>query len=89
MMLGRIWTTLVQWCVAARFRNCGVGNHCAVQDQKANAALTDLVLWRNDVGDAGATALADALQATVLNVWAHSVPGMCTLLPQMLLCKVV
>ena len=45
---------------------CGVGDHCAVQDQKANATLTDLVLWGNDVGDAGATALADALQATVL-----------------------
>ena len=37
----------------------------AVQDQKANAILTALNLRDNHVGDAGATALADALQATV------------------------
>ena len=37
-----------------------------VQDHKANTSLTDLSLWNNNVGDAGATALADALQATVL-----------------------
>ena len=36
-----------------------------LQDQKANATLTALVLRDNHVGDAGATALADALQATV------------------------
>ena len=55
----------MQWCVAARF--CAAELVItAAQDQKANATLTELVLWGNDVGDAGATALADALQATVL-----------------------
>ena len=64
-MLGRIWTTLVQWCVAARF--CAAELVItAAQDQKANATLTELNLYNNRVGDAGATALADALQATVL-----------------------
>ena len=37
-----------------------------MQDQKANRALTTLWLNENKVGNAGATALADALQATVL-----------------------
>ena len=38
----------------------------AVKDQKANTTLTKLFLSGNRVGDAGAAALADALQATVL-----------------------
>ena len=38
----------------------------AVQDQKANATLTELYLRGNTVGDGGASALADALKATVL-----------------------
>ena len=59
-----LWTTLVQWCVEERF--CAAELVItAVQDQKANATLTKLVLSNNHVGDAGATALADALQATV------------------------
>ena len=37
----------------------------AVQHQKVNRALTTLVLAFNDVGDAGAAALAKALKATV------------------------
>ena len=52
----------------------------AVKDHEANATLTELNLYNNRVGDAGATALADALQATVLTckkcvfragVWCH------------------
>ena len=59
-----LWTTLVQWCVEERF--CAAELVItAVQDQKANATLTALNLRGNHVGDAGATALADALQATV------------------------
>ena len=59
-----LWTTLVQWCVAARF--CAAELVItAVQDQKANATLTELSLKSNKVGEARATALADALQATV------------------------
>ena len=38
----------------------------AVKDQKANTSLTALHLNGNRVGDAGATALAKALKATVL-----------------------
>ena len=37
-----------------------------VQDHKANTSLTELNLWNNKVGDAGATALAEAVKATVL-----------------------
>ena len=37
-----------------------------VKDHQANTSLTTLDLEGNEVGDAGATALADALQATVL-----------------------
>ena len=37
-----------------------------VTDQKANTSLTALNLRDNNVGDAGAAALADALQARVL-----------------------
>ena len=36
-----------------------------VQDQKANATLTELNLNSNNVGDAGASALAEAVKATV------------------------
>ena len=38
----------------------------AVKDHQANTSLTKLFLDGNKVGDAGAAALADALQATVL-----------------------
>ena len=38
----------------------------AVKDHQANTSLTTLDLGSNKVGDAGATALAEALQATVL-----------------------
>ena len=38
----------------------------AVKDHKANTSLTFLGLWNNNVGDAGAAALAESLQATVL-----------------------
>ena len=39
----------------------------AVKDQKANTTLTELNLFGNHVGDAGATVLAEALKATVLS----------------------
>ena len=38
----------------------------SVNDHEANGTLTELRLNSNKVEDAGATALADALQATVL-----------------------
>ena len=38
----------------------------SVKDHEANATLTKLDLQNNRVGDAGAAALADALQAAVL-----------------------
>ena len=38
----------------------------SVTDHKANATLTKLNLYDNRVGDAGASALADALKAAVL-----------------------
>ena len=47
----------------------------AVQDQKVNRALTTLFLNNNDVGDAGAAALAEALKATVFDVFIVSVQG--------------
>ena len=46
-----------------------VSVNAAVQDQKANTTLTILSLSSNKVGDAGASALAGALQATVLALW--------------------
>ena len=55
----------------------------AVQDQKANRALTTLDLRYNDVGDAGAAALAEALKATVFDVFTVSVQGVRPLLPKM------
>ena len=33
------------------------------KNYEANSALTHLILWRNNVGDAGAVALAEALKA--------------------------
>ena len=54
----------------------------AVQDQKVNRALTTFVLSYNDVGDAGAAALAEALKATVFDVFIVSVQGVCPLLPK-------
>ena len=50
----------------------------AVKDQKAKTTLTELCLYGNKVGDAGATALAEALKATVLTCsqWA-----LCLLFP--------
>ena len=43
-----------------------VSVNAAVKDHQANTSLIELNLDNNKVGDAGATALADALQATVL-----------------------
>ena len=53
------------WCVVAHICAplCVVA---AVNDHQANTTLTELYLRSNGVGNAGATALADALQATVL-----------------------
>ena len=45
-------------------RSCSVGDR--TQDQKANRALTTLYLDGNNVGGAGAAALAEALKATAL-----------------------
>ena len=58
-------------CVGAVMSDSNACNHLsagmdAVKDHKANTSLTELYLYRNNVGDAGAGALADALQATVL-----------------------
>ena len=55
------------WCVVAHICAplCVVA---AVNDHKANTTLTELWLGSNGVGNAGATALADALQATVFDV---------------------
>ena len=67
--LGRTWTTLLQWCVAACMRaaTCALAwVVAAVEHCKANTSLTDLNLRDNEVGDAGATALAEAVKATVL-----------------------
>ena len=53
------------WCVMTHI--CALVSVVAVvQDQKANRALATLYLHNNDVGDAGAAALAEALKATVL-----------------------
>ena len=79
------------WC-------SGVGQHAcshlrasmgAVKDHKANTSLTALWLCGNNVGDAGVTALAKSLQATVLTCELYLFQGMCFLLPQMSRCTVV
>ena len=57
--------TLVQWCVTARVQPPFFVGMGAVKDHEANATLTLLNLENNRVGGAGATALADALQAAV------------------------
>ena len=55
------------WCSGVTARLCLLASVvAAVQDQKANRALTTLDLAQNDCGDAGAAALAKALKATVL-----------------------
>ena len=76
------------WCVVAHICAplCVVA---AVNDHKANTTLTKLSLDSNGVGNAGATALAAALQATVFDVWSVVVECMCLLLPQMSFHKVV
>ena len=58
----------------------------AVTDQKANTSLTELYLNGSRVGDAGAAALADALQATV---WTCKKCVFSSVSPQMLLHRVV
>ena len=65
-------------------RVVAVAYHC-----KANTTLTKLYLHENNVGDAGAVALADALKARVFVVLGMRVQGVCLLLPQMSLYKVV
>ena len=55
----------------------------AVKDHKGNTSLTELTLWGNSVGDAGAAALAKALQAMVLTGELYLFQGTCFLLPQM------
>ena len=55
----------------------------AVTDHKGNTSLTKLDLWNNKVGDAGATALAKSLEATVLTCKKCVFQGMCFLFPQM------
>ena len=73
MMLRRTWTTLVQ-CVTACMHaaTCALAwVVAAVEHCKANTSLTVLYLAENKVGAAGATALADALQATVLTCGQH------------------
>ena len=37
-----------------------------VQDHKVNGAITVLWLWENSIGDAGATALAEAIRAPLV-----------------------
>ena len=67
--LGSTWTTLLQQCVAACMlpATCALACRVAsVKDHKGNAFLTKLDLSKNKVGDAGATALAEAVKATVL-----------------------
>ena len=61
-------------CAVVRQHAC---NHLsagmdAVKDHKANTSLTEVYLSNNNVGDAGAAALADALQATVLACGSNS-----------------
>ena len=55
----------------------------AVKDHKGNTSLTELTLCGNSVGDAGAAALAKALQAMVLTCELYLFQGTCFLLPQM------
>ena len=55
----------------------------AVTDHKGNTSLTKLYLETNNVGDAGATALAKSLEAIVLTCKKCVFQGMCFLLPQM------
>ena len=44
----------------------GTGASIYSKNSKANSSLTELNLWNNGVGDAGAVALAEALKATVV-----------------------
>ena len=78
----KLW---LHWC-------SGVGQHrCShlrasmggVNDHKANTFLTKLNLDGNKVGDSGATALAQAVKATVATCELHLFQGMCFLLPPM------
>ena len=58
----------------------------SVKDHKANTSLTALWLNCNKVGDAGASALADALRATILT---YMKCVFSSVSPQMLLHRVV
>ena len=58
----------------------------SVNDHEANGTLTKLILYVNRVGVAGASALADALQATVLT---YKKCVFSSVSPQMLLHRVV
>ena len=44
----------------------GIGNRWSAKHIQANSALTELNLYLNEVGDAGAVALAEALKAMVV-----------------------
>ena len=55
----------------------------AVEDHKANTSLTELAFGDNNVGDAGAAALAQAVRAMVLTCELYLFQGTCFLLPQM------
>ena len=75
-------------CAVVRQHAC---NHLsagmdAVKDHKANTSLTGLYLYRNNVGDAGAAALADALQATVLACGSKSFQACASCFPR---CRLV
>ena len=54
----------------------------AVKDHKGNTSLTVLNLYGNNVGDAGAAALAQAVKATVLTCESYLFQDTCFLLPQ-------
>ena len=79
------------WCSGVHQHACSHlrASMTAVTDHKVNTSLTDLSLGKNNVGDAGAAALADALQATVLTCKKCVFQGVCLMSLQMSLRKVV
>ena len=60
------------WCHGlvgqlTRFRLCD--RHC--EHYQANTSITTLYLYNNKIGDGGATALAEALKATLVEMFRH------------------